>query len=122
MLKIYGNAERSIRVERTKEGKFVELVKEIGAYGMACRMFFTDGTEILIVYAAVPTITWMIAEIQSGSAPKLLSICGRRIAEKTEKDQECSDVFQIDAELDGFRLIDMQERGDNAPSICKPTP
>lgn len=110
MLKVYGTADRFIRVERTGEdGKVEEVVKEIGAYGMACRMFFTDGTEILIVYVSVPAITWMIAEIQSGPAPKLLSICGRHIAEKTEKDQECSDVFQIDAELDGYKLIDMRE-------------
>ena len=117
MVVVYGTKDKTIRIEKWDQAmKEMKSALNVGANGSACRIRFTDGTEILVGYTAMPEITWFIMDIHSGPAAKLFCPHERRAFHPSDGDH-CSDLFKIDAELEQYFLIDLW---DTAQQITGP--
>ena len=95
MVKVYGCSDDLVEIEGSSY-----LEDEIGCYWKNVRLFFEDGTIVLIGYGKynLGGIWWIKYEIK-GTAYQTLSIC------EDEDADIYSDVLCIDSEIKGYEVI-----------------
>ena len=94
MIKIYGYSDDLVEIENSTYKE-----DEIGCYDKDVRIRFVDGTIIRVGYGKSELAVWYIVVEEQGTAKQTLTICDNEEAEIY------SDIFAIDSEVKGHRLI-----------------
>ena len=98
MVKVYGYSDDLVEIEKIDGGKYE--YDEIGCYEKNVRLRFADGTVIIIGYCKPNLGVWWIKVEQKGTANQRLTIC------EDEDADPYSDVFEIDADVAGYEVVD----------------
>lgn len=88
MVKIYGASDDLVEIEGSKYKE-----DEIGCYNENVRIWFKDGTVILVSYGKEDLAVWKINIEETGTAEQHLEIC------EDEDADIYSDIFKIDSEI-----------------------
>jgi len=88
MVKIYGCSDGLVEIEGSEYEE-----NEIGCYDENVRIWFEDGTVILISYGKDDLAVWDIDVEKIGTAKQHLEIC------EDEDADIYSDIFEIDSEI-----------------------
>ena len=94
MVKIYGASDDLVEIENSTYKE-----NEIGCYNRNVRIWFSDGTIILIGYPKEDIGVWWIKVEKEGSEPHILSECNDEDADIY------SDIFQINSEIVKHKVI-----------------
>ena len=97
MAKVYGYSDDVVEIEHLEGG-----CTEVDCYNRNVRIRFEDGTAITIGYGKEDKGIWWIRVDQTGTANYELKICNDEDAEIY------SDVLEIDAEVVGLELEDLE--------------
>lgn len=94
MIRIYGASDDLVEIEGSKYQE-----DEIGCYNSRVRIWFEDGTVILVGYPKPELGVWWIAIEQAGTAIFNIVHCNDEDAEIY------SDIFEIDSEIVRHEVI-----------------
>ena len=96
MVKIYGCSDDLVEIE----GDLEYPEDEIGCYESSVRIWFNDGTIILIGYPKEGMAVWWIRVETQGTAKQNLRIC------EDEDAEIYSDIFEIDATIEKHEVTE----------------
>ena len=94
MIRIYGASDDLVEIEGSEYQE-----DEIGCYNHDVRIWFEDGTVILVGYGKEDAAVWWIKVEQSGTGNCTLTECNDVDAEIY------SDIFEIDSEIERHEVI-----------------
>jgi len=97
MVKIYGASDDLCEIEGSD---FME--DEIGCFKKDVEIRFYDGTIIRVGYNKPGLGIWYIVIVNRGDAESELTVCDDEDADIY------SDIFEIDAEVLGYKLVDQE--------------
>lgn len=97
MVKVYGASDDLVEIEGSSFSD-----NEIDCIDADVRISFDDGTIIRIGYPKVIGAIWWIEVERQGSAESKLTVC------EDENAEIYSDIFEIDAEVDGYSVIEQK--------------
>ncbi len=96
MVKVYGYSDYLVEIE--VDGNTSQEI-ELDKLRRYVRIRFTDGTVILVGYPKVDADIWWIYVEKMGSATQKMYVCN------DEESSGCSDIFEIDAEVDSCSVL-----------------
>lgn len=94
MIRIYGASDDLVEIEGSNYQE-----DEIGCFDYNVRIWFKDGTVILVGYGKEYAAVWWIKVEQSGAGNWTLTECNDEDAEIY------SDIFEIDSEIERHEVI-----------------
>ena len=94
MIRIYGASDDLVEIEGSEYQE-----DEIGCYNSQVRIWFDDGTVILVSYGKQDLAVWSIVIEKVGTAKFDLQIC------EDEDADIYSDIFEIDSEIVRHEVI-----------------
>ena len=94
MVKVYGCSDDLVEIEGSKYKE-----DEIGCFERDVRIWFEDGTVILIGYPKRELGVWWVEIECSGSAEKKIKYCN------DEEADIYSDIFEIDSEIVKHQIL-----------------
>lgn len=103
MVKIYGCSDDLVEIEGSE---YYE--NEIGCYNSKVKIWFKDGTVVLIGYPKIDLAVWWISIVQAGTGVFLIRYCNDEDADIY------SDVFEIDSEIERHEVIYNEETNENS--------
>lgn len=101
MVSVYGYSDDLVEIEGSSYEE-----DEVSCIGQKVRIWFDDGTVILIGYPKREDLgVWKIDVEQHGTSQHSLHVC------ENENDDPYSDVFTIDADVEELELVDESDGG-----------
>jgi hypothetical protein len=97
MVKVYGASDDLVEIDNSEYAE-----DEIGCFEQDVCVWFDDGTIIRIGYSKPELAVWYIVVENTGDAVYALTVCD------DENGDIYSDVFEIDAEVLGHKLIEQK--------------
>lgn len=88
MVKVWGCSDDLVEIEGSKYHE-----DEIGCFDAAVKLWFEDGTEIVVGYPKSGLAVWWVDIVRYGTAAKSIEFC------YDEDADVYSDVFRIDSEI-----------------------
>lgn len=101
MVKIYGCSDDLVEIEGSKYKE-----NEIDCYDSNVRIWFSDGTVILVGYSKPGLGIWWIEVEQTGDKSHKLTICNDEDAEIY------SDIFETESEIFRHEVVKPKEDSD----------
>ena len=95
MIRIYGASDDLVEIDGSEYQE-----NEIGCYEAKVRIWFEDGTVILVTYGKQDLAVWSIVIEKVGTAKFDLQIC------EDEDADIYSDIFEIDSEIVRHEVIE----------------
>ena len=94
MVRIYGASDDLVEIENSKYKE-----NEIGCYNSSVRIWFKDGTIILVGYPKPDMGVWWIKIEKAGTATFIIDYC------ENEDAMIYSDTFEIDSEIEKHEIV-----------------